>query len=127
MPDIFDAVEKHTAELSFSIRQRAIKRGWAWKPYSFTVAPDRKRSVIIICTSLELPYMRSVAFLPRSDPEEGGKSWQVDIKRSDGRIIDTWRNGFTLTPMGGKFEWMYGAIALSKESLDLILDDLSLG
>lgn len=121
--DIYEAMEKLSAGLSFSIQRVAQRRGWASKPYSVMLAPAPDRTIIVVSTSVHLPLFRSAAIMPRYEPENG-QSWQFEVRRTDGVTRDSWAQGLMLAKTGGGFEILYGAIAVTDESLDMMLDDL---
>jgi hypothetical protein len=123
MKDIFEAMEKLSAGLSFAIQRVAQRKGWASKPYSVMLAPSPERTIIVVSTSVHLPMYRSAAIMPRYEPENG-QMWQFEVRRTDGVIRDSWADGLTLSKSGGSFEILYGAIAVTDESLDMMLDDL---
>jgi hypothetical protein len=124
MRDIFEAVEKLSAALAFSIERVAGRKGWASKPFSMMLAPTPDRYVMIVSTSIHLPYYRSACFTPRFEPEAGGKSWSIDIRRTDGAVRQAWVSGLNISRPEGKFMIMYGAIALTDEWLDGLLEEL---
>ncbi len=123
MKDIFEAMEKLSAGLAFSVQRVADRKGWASKPYSVMLAPSADRTIIVVSTSVHLPAYRSAAITPRYEPENG-QTWQFEVRRTDGVVRDTWAEGLTLAKSGGRFEILYGAIALTDESLEMMLDDL---
>jgi len=121
--DIFEAMEKLSAGLSFTIQRVAAKKGWASKPYSVMLAPSPERTIIVVSTSVALPLFRSAAIMPHYEPENG-QAWQFQVRRTDGVVRESWAGGLMLTKSGGSYEILYGAIALTDESLDMMLDDL---
>jgi hypothetical protein len=124
MRDIYEAVERLSALLSFSVQRVAQAKGWAAKPYSFMVAPGAERVVMVVSTSVHLPLFRSAGFVPQREPEDNGKSWTIDVRRTDGVLRPTWAHGLTIRKTDGKFALMHGSVALSDDMLEGLLDDL---
>ncbi|MSP60193.1 MAG: hypothetical protein EXR72_07590 [Myxococcales bacterium] len=124
MKDIFEAVEKLSALLSFSVQRVAGHRGWAAKPYSFMLSPATDRTIMVVSTSVHLPLYRSCGFTPHREPDDGGKQWGIDVRRTDGVARESWASGLTIRKTDGKFQLMYGAIALSDDQLNGLLEDL---
>lgn len=124
MKDIFEAVEKLSALLSFSVQRAAQAKGWAAKPYSFMVTPESDRMLMVVSTSVHLPMFRSAGFTPHREPQDGGRSWTIDVRRTDGVLRDAWADGLIIRKIDGKFVLMSGSIALSDDMLDGMLEDL---
>ena len=124
MKDIYEAVEKLSAVLAFSVERVASNKGWAAKPYSLMIAPTPDRLVMVVSTTVLLPGAMSACFTPRYEPQTGGRTWGIDVRRTDGVARETWSDGLTISRNEGRFVIMHGAIALSNESLDLLLEDL---
>ena len=124
MRDIFEAVEKLSALLSFSVQRVASAKGWAAKPYSFMVTPQSDRILMVVSTSVHLPMFRSAGFTPQREPEDGGKAWTIDVRRTDGVLRDAWADGLIIRKTDGKFVLMSGSIALSDDLLDGLLEEL---
>lgn len=124
MRDIYEAVEKLSASLAFAIERVAGGKGWASKPYSMMVAPFPDRYIMLVSTSIHLPYYRSASFTPRYQSEQGQKAWGIDIRRTDGVSRDTWAGGLSVSRTEGNWTLMYGVIALTDEWLDGLLEEL---
>jgi hypothetical protein len=124
MKDIYEAVEKLSASLAFAIERVAGGKGWASKPFSMMAAPQPNRYIMLVSTSIHLPYYRSASFTPRYEPEPSGKAWGIDIRRTDGVARDTWAGGLSVTRTEGKWTIMYGVITLTDEWLDGLLEEL---
>ncbi len=123
MRDIYEAVERLSALLSFSVQRVAETRGWAARPYSFMVAPHANRVVMVVSTSVHLPLFRSAGFVPHREPDEGGYSWTIDVRRTDG-VERTWAGGLVVRKSEGRFVLMQGSVALSDLVLEGLMEDL---
>ena len=124
MNDIYDAVERLSAVLSFSVQKLAGRRGWAAKPFSLVVAPTPERYVMMVSTTVTLPRALSAGFTPLYQPDPGGRSWTIDIRRTDGVVRDSWASGLSIAKAEGRFQITMGPVTLSEDMLDALIEDL---
>lgn len=122
MNDVFDAVERLSAELSQRIGRLSQVRGWGHKPFTWMVANGDK-PILLVNTTLTFPGGFYAAFTPRVEPS--GNVWAIDVRRTDGVARAGWAAGLIImkTPAG----WVLsrGAGALDDDQLASMLDDLA--
>lgn len=124
MRDIYEAIEQLSALLSFRIENVARERGWATRPYSWLLAPNPEKLCIVVATTLYLPEGVAASFTPRSSPADGGGVWQIDVKRTDSVVRDSWSDGLSVTRNEKKWVLWCRSVALTDQALAVILDDL---
>src|SRR5256885_2246199 len=73
MTDIYEAIERLSAELSMRVAKIAGERGWPHKPYSWVIAREDSRFFMVVATTVSLPDGRYASFTPRTEPL--GTTW----------------------------------------------------
>ena len=121
MNDIYDAIERLSAELSLRIGRMASDRGWANKPYSWMLKASDAKFVMVVASTVSFPTGFYASFTPQNEPL--GESWPIDVRRTDGTARE-WASlrvtrgdtGFALNDQKG---------AVSDDTLAALLDDLA--
>lgn len=96
MKDIFDAIERVSAQLSYRLERAAQKKGFAAHLSAYPLYPKPGVMVRLFQTLVHLPRGYGVNFVPRTEPEADGASWQFDIRRNDGVLRTAWARGYTM-------------------------------
>ena len=122
MNDVYEAIERLSAELSSRIGRLAGERGWGYKPYSWMIARDDERFFMIVATTVSLPGGRYASFSPQAEPM--GTSWRIDVRRTDGAERELWARGLTVMKSGNGFALYDGSGAVSDDALAAIVTDL---
>src|SRR6185295_16495645 len=94
MNDIYEAMERLSAELSARVGKLAGDRGWSHKPYSWVLARDDARFFMVVATTVSLPGGGYASFTPRAEPADTG--WTIDVRRTDGVAREPWSRGLTI-------------------------------
>jgi hypothetical protein len=124
MKDIFEAIERLSAQLSFRLEHIAKKAGLAAQFSGYTVSPTKGVLVRLFNTMIHLPKGYAVNIMPRAQSEADGASWQIDIQRNDGVLRASWSHGITVRKLGDSFALTYDGRQLAGEDIQRILRDL---
>src|SRR4051812_16456004 len=100
MKDLFEAIERLSAQLSYRLEHIAKKASLAVHFSGYSVSPKPGVLVRLFNTMIHLPKGYAVSFNPRSQPEPSGESWHIDIRRNDGVARASWGNGITVRRLG---------------------------
>jgi hypothetical protein len=122
MNDVFDAIEKLSAELSSRVGRLAETRGWGHKPFQWMVANGEK-PILLVNTTLSLPSGFFASFTPRIEPS--GNVWAIDVRRTDGVVRPGWAQGLLVMKMPQGWVLSAGAGALNDEQLSAMMDLIS--
>jgi hypothetical protein len=126
MRDVFEAIEKLSVVLGLRLENAVRKRGWAGKPVigRFEAsAPDRT----IYPQRIELPLPRGhrALFLPDAEPAADGTSWRIQIKRNDGVVRRSWKDGLHIRPVEGGYQLFLRDEPLGEPVFKQLLDELA--
>lgn len=124
MKDLYEAIERLTAQLSFRLEHIAKKRGIAANFSGFTVGTESGGLLRLFSTMLHLPRGYAVTFSPRQAPEEDGESWVIDIRRNDGLVRRTWASGLRVRKVDDTYATTYEDRVLSREDIESMLTEL---
>lgn len=124
MKDVFEAIERLSAQLSYRLEHIAKKSSLAVHFSGYSVSPKPKVLVRIFNTMIHLPKGYAVSFNPRALPEDDGESWHIDIRRNDGVARASWGTGITVKRLGDTFALTYNGRQLVGEDIHKILGDL---
>ncbi len=107
MKDIYEAIERMSAQLSYRLERAAQKKGFAVHYSGYNLCAPSGQIVKLFHTLVHLPRGYGASFVPRQAPEADGSSWHIDIRRNDGVVRTGWANGMTLRRQeGGEDEWV---------------------
>lgn len=124
MKDIFEAIERLSAQLSYRLEHIAKKSSLAVHFSGYSVSPKQGVLVRLFNTMIHLPKGYAVNFMPRSQPEPGEQSWHIDIRRNDGVARASWSSGISVRKLGGTFALTYEGRQLAGEDIHQMLDEL---
>ncbi len=96
MKDIYEAIERMSAQLSYRLERAAQKKGFAVHYSGYNLASPSGQIVKVFHTLVHLPRGYGASFIPRHQPEADGVSWHIDIRRNDGVVRSAWQEGMTL-------------------------------
>jgi len=126
MRDIFEAIEKLTVVLALRLENAVRKRGWAGKPVNGRFeanAPDR--TVYPQRVELPLPRGQRALFQPDAEPAADGQSWRIQIRRNDGVIRHSWKDGLHVRPVDGGYQIYLRDQLLGEPVFKQLLDELA--
>jgi hypothetical protein len=123
MKDIFEAIERLSAQLSYRLEHIAKKAALPAHFSGYSVAPTQGVLVRLFSTMIHLPKGFAVNIMPRAQPEPDG-SWQIDIRRNDGVSRSSWSGGLTVRKVGDTFALTYNGRQLAGEDIHKMLADL---
>jgi hypothetical protein len=119
------AVQQVSAVFGQRVRYVIGKRGWAARIEDRVITTDEGEQLRVTDTMAFLPFGVTCRFRVRPEPEQGGATWRIDIRRSDGTELDQWAGGFVLARDGqGRWLLHHGRDRLSDALLLELLDDL---
>ena len=126
MKDIFEAIERLSAQLSYRLEHIAKKSSLAVHFSGYSVSPRSGVLVRLFSTMIHLPKGYAVNFMPRSQPEPApdDQSWHIDIRRNDGVTRSSWSSGIRVQKLGGGFALTYEGRQLVGEDIHRMLSDL---
>ena len=124
MKDLFEAIERLSAQLSYRLEHIAKKSSLAVHFSGYSVSPKPGTLVRLFNTMIHLPKGYAVSFNPRSQAEPGGQSWHIDIRRNDGVARASWGTGITIRKLGEAYALTYDGRQLVGEDIHKILGDL---
>jgi hypothetical protein len=124
MKDIFEAIERLSAQLSYRLEHIAKKSSLAVHFSGYSVSPKPGVLVRLFNTMIHLPKGYAVNFMPRSQPEPDGESWHIDIRRNDGVQRASWGSGITVRKLGEGFALTYDGRQFVGEDIHQMLSDL---
>lgn len=126
MKDIFEAIERLSAQLSYRLEHIAKKSSLAVHFSGYSVSPRSGVLVRLFSTMIHLPKGYAVNFMPRSQPEPvpDDQSWHIDIRRNDGVTRSSWSSGIRVQKLGGGFALTYEGRQLVGEDIHQMLSDL---
>jgi hypothetical protein len=122
MNDVFDAIERLSAELSLRVARLSSDRGWATKPYSAMVVRG-ERFKILVTTTVAFPFGFYASFAPRAEAD--GDSWSIDIRRTDGVSRSEWAVGLRVARVGKGYALVRQNDVLGDELLAQVLEALA--
>jgi hypothetical protein len=125
MQDLFDGIQRLTALLSFRLENLAGKRAWGLRTDSYRIQPPGGMAITLCRMTLHLPRGEAGTFVPREGPEPDGRSWLIDIRRSDGVLRKSFAQGLRALPKDGTYVLFRGDEVLSDGALNEIFDDLA--
>jgi hypothetical protein len=96
MKDLYEAIERMSAQLSYRLERAAQKKGFAVHYSGYNLASPTGQIVKVFHTLVHLPRGYGASFIPRHQPESDGVSWHIDIRRNDGIVRSAWQNGLVL-------------------------------
>ncbi len=107
MKDIYEAIERMSAQLSYRLERAAQKKGFAVHYSGYNLASPSGSIVKVFHTLVHLPRGYGASFIPRHQPEADGASWHIDIRRNDGVVRSAWQDGLTMrkSPEGEEEPW----------------------
>lgn len=125
MKDIFEAIERLSAKLSFLTEQTTMQRSLAVQFSGYAVSPQKNVLIRLYHVMVHLPRGYACNFRPRSEVNPDGQSWHIDITRSDGTVRKSWQRGIEVARLGdGKFYLLYDGRELRDEDLMAIITDM---
>lgn len=126
MKDIFEAIERLSAQLSYRLEHIAKKSSLAVHFSGYSVSPRSGVLVRLFSTMIHLPKGYAVNFMPRSQPEPApdDESWHIDIRRNDGVTRSSWSSGIRVQKLHGGFALTYEGRQLVGEDIHQMLSDL---
>ena len=126
MRDLFEAIEKLTVVLALRLENAVRKRGWAGKPICERFEADGPgRTIYPQRIDLPLPRGNRVLFLPDAAPTEGQTSWRIQVKRNDGVVRRSWKDGLSVRPVDGGYQLFLRDEVLSEPVFKQLLDELA--
>lgn len=107
MKDIYEAIERMSAQLSYRLERVAQKKGFAVHYSGYNLCAPSGQIVKVFHSLVHLPRGYGASFVPRPQPEPDGESWHIDIRRNDGVSRSAWLQGLTMrkSPAGEEEEW----------------------
>ncbi len=124
MKDIFEAIERLSAQLSYRLEHIAKKSSLAVHFSAYSVSPKPGVLVRIFNTMIHLPKGFAVNFMPRAQPEPDGQSWHIDIRRNDGVARTSFSSGIGVRMLGEGFALTYEGRQLTGDDIHQMLNDL---
>jgi hypothetical protein len=124
MKDIFEAIERLSAQLSFRLEHIAKKSSLAVHFSAYSVSPRPGVLVRLFNTMIHLPKGFAVNFMPRSQPEADEQTWHIDIRRNDGVARASFSSGISVRKLGEGFALTYEGRQLTGEDIHQMLNDL---
>lgn len=125
MKDIFEAIERLSAKLSFLTEQTTMQRSLAVQFSGYAVSPQKNVLIRLYHVMVHLPRGYACNFRPRSEVNPDGQSWHIDITRSDGTVRKSWQRGIEVARLSdGKFYLIYDGRELRDEDLMAIITDM---
>lgn len=126
MQEIYEAIDQLSMLLAMRVENSVRKRGWPGQPYKerFEVHGGGHTCYPTLLR-LALPLGPSAIFVPDPAPAEGGASWLIRIRRTDGVARQSWADGVRVALHEGHHHLMVGDKVLSEALLNQILDELS--
>lgn len=124
MKDIFEAIERLSAQLSYRLEHIAKKSSLAVHFSAYSVSPKPGVMVRIFNTMIHLPKGFAVNFMPRAQPEPDDQSWHIDIRRNDGVARASFSSGIGVRRLGEGFALTYDGRQLTGEDIHQMLSDL---
>ena len=124
MKDIFEAIERLSAQLSYRLEHIAKKSSLAVHFSAYSVSPKPGVLVRIFNTMIHLPKGFAVNFMPRAQPEPDGQSWHIDIRRNDGVTRTSFSSGIGVRMLGEGFALTYDGRQLTGDDIHQMLNDL---
>ena len=123
MNDLYEAVERLSAELSFVIGRLAAERGWSHKTYPWMIT-NGPRFFLLTSTTVNFPGGPHGSFTPSPEPE--GSRWHIDIRRTDGVARADWQPGtLYLEQTPSAFQLIVSGAVLTDESMRPLLESLA--
>ena len=123
MNDLYEAVERLSAELSAIIGRLSEERGWSHKTYPWMIS-NGPRFFLIIATTVDFPGGPHGSFTPR--PESEGERWHIDIRRTDGASRPEWQPGtLYIEKKAAGFSLCIGGAPCSEDNLRPLLETLA--
>ncbi len=128
MKDIYEAIERMSAQLSYRLERAAQKKGFAVHYSGYNLCTPSGQIVKVFHTLVHLPRGYGASFVPRQAPEAYGVSWHIDIRRNDGVVRTSWVNGMALKKAaeGSEEAWeiIYNGEPLSAERIAQLYGEL---
>lgn len=126
MDDIFEAVEKLSAILG--IRLTVFVRRWGWIATTQTSTRDHPRGgpVTLTQTMIRMPAALVVRFAPRALPDPGERTWTIEIRRADGYVRRSWRDGVQVGQHEGRYMILHQGAPLDDAKLRWLFDELNI-
>ncbi len=125
MRDLFDGIQRLTALLSLRLENLSGKRGWAIKTNPYRLVPQAGTTLQLCGVTVHLPRGEAGMFVPREAAEPDDRTWQIDIRRSDGVLRKSFAEGLQVGPKDGNYILLLHGEALSDAAIEHILDDLA--
>ena len=122
MNDIYDAIERYSADLSLRVARLAASRGWANKPYSWMLKASDSKFIMVVASTVSFPGGYYASFTPQNEPS--GDSWSIDVRRTDA-VAREWADGLRVTKAEKGFVLLHQSGVLSDEALATLLDELA--
>lgn len=127
MKDLYEAIERLSARLSFHIESLAKRKSLAIHFSGYSVSPEDGVLIRLFHTLVHLPKGYAATFAPRPTAErteDGSSAWHIDIRRNDGVVRGSWASGITVKKLGGEYALVYRDKAISSEDILRILSEL---
>ena len=124
MKDIFEAIERLSAQLSYRLEHIAKKSSLAVHFSAYSVSPRPGVLVRLFNTMIHLPKGFAVNFMPRAQPEPDGQSWHIDIRRNDGVARASFSSGIRVRKLGEGFALTYDGRQLTGDDIHQMLNEL---
>ena len=120
--DVWDAIERLSADLSLRIERIAGGMQLGTKPYSYIVANNIK-TIIIVSTTVSFPSGHYASFSPR--PEPTGDTWQIDVRRTDGVERGGWTGGLYVMKGSKGYDLLREGSPISDDALAQMIYELA--
>ena len=125
MKDIYEAIERVSAMLSYRLERAAQKKGFPVHYTGYNLMTPSGGLLKVFHTLVHLPRGYGASFVPRATPEEAGDSWHIDIRRNDGIVRTAWVAGMDMRKdVDGEWTIFFNGEPLSADLIARLYDEM---